>query len=100
MSSSISDRSVAAVVGALVMFEAVVAGAVAEREEEVVALVVAGTEGGGELGGDALVGFRSFVAHCQGGFAVGGDVDDVLRRGAGRQVDLLEVAAGEERAGR
>ena len=68
---------VGAVVGALVMLEAVVAGAVAEREEEVVALVVAGAEEGGVLGGDKLVVFQSFVVQSEGGVAVGGDVDDV-----------------------
>ena len=87
---------VGAVVGALMMLEAVVAGSVAEREEEVVTLVVAGAEEGGELGGNELVGFQPFVVESEGGFAVGGDVDDVRRLRAGGEVDLFEVAAGEE----
>ena len=58
------------------MLEAVVAGAVAEREEEVVALVVPGAEEGGVLGGDALVTFQAVCAESESGFAVGGDVDE------------------------
>ena len=48
------------------MLEAVVAGAVAEREEEVVTLVVAGAEEGGILGGDALVSFQTFGTDGRG----------------------------------
>src|SRR6185436_15080711 len=85
-----------AVVGTLMMLEAAVAGAVAEREEEVVALVMPGSEGGGELGGNALVTLEAFGVEGEGGFAIGGDVDDVRRSRAGSEVDLFVVTAGED----
>ena len=91
---------VSAVVGALMMFEAVVAGAVAEREEEVVTLVVPGAEESGVLGRDALVVFQTFCGQGEGGFAVGGDVEDVRRGCAGGEIELLKVAAGEDEVGR
>ena len=71
--------------------------AVAERDEKVVTLVVAGAKQHGVLGGDALIAFETIGAHRQGGFAVGGGVEDVRRVRAGGEVDLSEVAADEDR---
>ena len=85
-----------AVVGALMMLEAIEAQPFAQREQEVIALVMPSAEEGREFCRQALVGLQALGGYCQGGIAVGGDIDHVLWRRARREVKLLEVFGSDD----
>ena len=86
----------AAVVGALMMFQPSLAEPVAQREQKVVSLVRTGTEQRGEFGRKALVGFQTIRADGQRGVAIGGDIDHMLQFRARRQIQLLQMLAGDD----
>src|SRR4051794_2282564 len=70
----------AAVIGALMMLQAVVARAITEREQKMITVVMTSAKQCGILGGHSLIGLQTFGAHAERGLTVGRDIYHMLRR--------------------
>src|SRR2546423_4699105 len=75
------------------VLQAVVAQAIAEREQEMITRVMSRTEESRVFSREAPVRLETFRADGQSCVAVGGDIDHMLRRLAGREIEFFEMAA-------
>ena len=86
-----------AIIAALVVLEAEMAGVVGQREQEVVVAVVVAAKQFLGLDNQVPVIAQLRVGEHQVGRGIGNDVQMHGRRGPGRQVDATEIEAGDQR---
>src|SRR5262245_50686897 len=99
LAAAVVDESAlgGSIIARLVMLQAEARDVIAQRIEEVVALIMASAEEGSALLDELFVGGDLVRRHLERGGAVTDEVDRVCRALAGRDVDGAEVSAGDER---